>query len=69
MTDHPLADRIEKLIQEWRGEVRGYVAGSMLPSPVGEMNRASADVVRRMIKQLEQALAPVLPPVAEPEPE
>jgi hypothetical protein len=40
------------LAQQWRKEGEGYALGMMLPAPVGDMNRASAEVVRRCVDQL-----------------
>lgn len=42
----------DALVEKWQREIGGYLAGMMLPSPVGEMNRASADVARRILADL-----------------
>jgi hypothetical protein len=39
-------------IDKWMKEADCFVSGTMMESPVGDMNRASADVVRRMLREL-----------------
>lgn len=49
--------RLREIIEKWTREANGYVSGSMMASPVGDMNRASATVVRSMLNDLQPLLA------------
>ena len=44
---------LDEVIKKWTAEAEGYVTGSTLASPVGDMNRASAAVVRRILADLQ----------------
>lgn len=46
-----------ELLQLWRKEAACYRSGAMFESPVGELNRASAEVVTRFCDQLDAAIA------------
>ncbi len=50
-------EAVDRFFDRWSKEGNEYVRGSMMASPVGEMNRASADVVRRMLTELRSILA------------
>lgn len=54
-----LQTALRQLALAWKREADGYVMGSMLPVPVGDMNRASAEVTRRLATQV-LALLPAL---------
>jgi hypothetical protein len=47
---------LREFIAKWKREADAYVSGSMMESPVGDMNRASATVVRRMLSELENLI-------------
>lgn len=48
---------LDALVAATRTEINGYVAGMMLESPVGEMNRAGAQVLRQWTDKLAAAIA------------
>src|SRR3990167_11149791 len=56
MRKGPMSNPVEALIAKWEREVAGYLAGAMMEAPVGDMNRASAYVARRILADV-RALA------------
>jgi hypothetical protein len=51
---------IRALVQQWEKEIAGYESGVTLPTPVGDMNYASASTARKILAQL-AALCPAPP--------
>ena len=47
---------IDAFIDKWTREADEYVRGAMFDSPVGDMNRASARVVRTMLRELAETV-------------
>jgi len=47
-----------QFIAKWHREAACYESGAMMKSPVGDMNRASAVVVRQMLGELVDILPP-----------
>lgn len=50
--ENTLMDQLAAFIERWTKEADYFVRGAMFESPVGDMNRASAAVVRRMLADL-----------------
>jgi len=53
---------LSQFIAKWQREAVCYASGSPMASPVGDMNRASADVVNRMLRELAEISGPLPPP-------
>jgi len=52
---------LRDLIAKWEQEREGYVRGIQMDSPVGDMNRASANTVQRFLADLDALVARVEP--------